>query len=48
MSGRDKLKIADMNIFMMCKSLNTLAVREMPLEFHVTTCRKSELEIWKS
>jgi GNAT superfamily N-acetyltransferase len=37
-----------MNLFMMCKSLNTLAVREMPLEFHVRTCRKSELEIWKS
>lgn len=40
--------IPDLNIFMMCKSLNPLAVREMPQKFHIRTCRKSELELWKA
>lgn len=38
----------DLNLFMMCRTLNTSALRELPREFHVRTCRKSELEIWKA
>ena len=46
--GRDKLNIPDLNLFMMCHSLNASAIRKMPPEFHVRTCKKSELEIWKA
>ncbi|RAP77553.1 GNAT family N-acetyltransferase [Paenibacillus montanisoli] len=33
---------------MMCKSMNPAAVRGMPPGFHVRTCRKDELHIWKA
>ncbi len=42
------MDIPDLNIFMMCKSMNKSAIREMPEGFHIRNCRKSELEIWKA
>ncbi|MDT9726173.1 GNAT family N-acetyltransferase [Xylanibacillus composti] len=32
---------------MMCASFNTTAARTMPPGFHIRTCRKNELDIWK-
>jgi GNAT superfamily N-acetyltransferase len=42
------LNIPDLNLFMMCETLNKTALREMPTGFHVRNCRKSELETWKA
>ena len=39
--------IPDLNIFMMCEKLNENALKEIPSGFHVRTCQKNELEIWK-
>jgi hypothetical protein len=40
-------EIPDLNLFMMCSALNAEALRELPPGFHVRTCRKSELDLWK-
>jgi GNAT superfamily N-acetyltransferase len=42
------LDIPDLNIFMMCSSLNKSAVRGMPEGFYVRNCKQTELEIWKA
>lgn len=42
------MQIPELNIFMMCESLHPDALRELPLGFHIRTCRKRELEIWKA
>ena len=39
--------IPDLNIFMMCEKLNENALKEIPSGFHVRTCQKNELKIWK-
>ena len=31
----------------MCKKLNTSAFAELPDGYHVRTCRRNELDIWK-
>ena len=32
---------------MMCKALNSNAISELSDEYHVRTCRRDELDIWK-
>ena len=41
-------EIADKNLFMMCKELNYNALAQLPNEYHVRTCRRNELDIWKA
>ncbi len=41
-------QIPNLNLFMMCKKLNTHAISDMPNGFHVRTCQKNELDIWKA
>ncbi|MBS4203069.1 GNAT family N-acetyltransferase [Lederbergia citrea] len=41
-------QIPDKNLFMMCQTLNTDALRKLPKGFHVRYCRKNELDIWKA
>lgn len=41
-------EIPDLNIFMMCPSLNREALSDMPDEFHLRNCRRDELGIWKA
>lgn len=43
----EEKNIPDLNIFMMCEKLNENALREIPKGFHIRTCRKDELQIWK-
>ena len=31
----------------MCKALNSNAISELSDEYHVRTCRRDELDIWK-
>lgn len=40
--------IPDCNLFMMCESLNESALTVLPACYHIRTCRKDELEIWKT
>lgn len=40
-------EIPDKNLFMMCKALNNNALSELSNEYHVRTCRRNELAIWK-
>jgi len=42
-----KDEIPDKNLFMMCRELNPDALSELPAGYHVRTCRRDELEIWK-
>lgn len=42
-----KEEIPDKNLFMMCKALNRNALSELPKEYHIRTCRRDELDIWK-
>lgn len=42
-----KNEIPDKNLFMMCKRLNPNAISELPIEYHLRTCRRDELDIWK-
>jgi ribosomal protein S18 acetylase RimI-like enzyme len=44
----DQIADIDMNLFMMCKKLNKKASCDMPSSFHVRTCQKNELDIWKA
>jgi len=39
--------IPEKNLFMMCKALNSNAISELSDEYHVRTCRRDELDIWK-
>ncbi|MFE7062831.1 GNAT family N-acetyltransferase [Sutcliffiella sp. NPDC057660] len=39
-------EIPDLNIFMMCPSLNREALTELPEGFHVRNLRKDEMDIW--
>ena len=43
-----KNEIPDKNLFMMCRALNPDALSELSKEYHVRTCRKNELDIWKA
>ncbi len=36
------------NLFMMCSELNEYALTDLPCGYHIRTCRKSELDIWKT
>lgn len=40
--------LPDKNLFMMCESLDRRALRDLPAGYHVRTCRRDELEIWKA
>jgi ribosomal protein S18 acetylase RimI-like enzyme len=40
-------EIPDLNLFMMCKKLNPNALSEMNNNYHIRTCRRNELKIWK-
>lgn len=37
----------DLNIFMLCKEINTKAFSEVPISFSIRVCRKDEYLIWK-
>lgn len=39
--------IPDKNLFMVCNELNHSAFSELSKEYHIRTCRKDELDIWK-
>ena len=41
-------EIPDLNIFMMCMHVNPHAYRSLPEGFHIRTCRKDELDLWKA
>ena len=41
-------ELEDKNIFMMCHILNRQALRTLPKGYHIRTCRKEELPIWKA
>ncbi len=41
-------QILDKNLFMMCPHLNRQAISELPDGFHIRSCRKEELSIWKA
>ena len=40
-------EIPDLNIFMMCESLNHNALTELPVGYSLRNCRHDELGIWK-
>lgn len=40
-------EIPDKNLFMMCRKMNIGALSPLPDEYHVRTCRRDELDIWK-
>jgi ribosomal protein S18 acetylase RimI-like enzyme len=40
-------EIPDLNIFMMCESLNRHALTELPVGYSLRNCRHDELGIWK-
>ena len=39
--------IPDYNIFMICEKLNKNAFRELPKDYHIRSCKKSEFDVWK-
>ncbi len=41
-------EIPNKNIFMMCESLNESALSTLPKAFHVRSCKRTELDIWKA
>lgn len=41
-------EIPDKNIFMMCKALDESSLTELSEEFHVRSCRRDELPIWRA
>lgn len=43
-----KEQLPDKNIFMMCKALNPNALCELPAGFHMRSCRRDELPLWKA
>lgn len=40
-------EIPNRDLFMMCKALNPNALSKLSNEYHVRTCRRNELDIWK-
>lgn len=40
--------ILDANLFMICRALNRAALRALPAGYHVRTCRRDELALWKA
>jgi len=36
------------NLFMMCEKLNSYAISDIPIGFHIRNCQKNELNVWKS
>ncbi|SEN97774.1 GNAT family N-acetyltransferase [Paenibacillus sp. OV219] len=42
------MSIPSFDLFMMCSSLIPSAIQEVPQGFHVRTCRKDELDVWKT
>ena len=36
------------NLFMKCSKLNEAALTDLPQGYHIRTCRKEELDIWKA
>lgn len=41
-------EIPDLNLFMACESLNRYALSELPADYHIRLCKKSEFDIWAS
>lgn len=41
-------EIPDKNLFMICRALNRNALRPLPAGYHVRTCRREELALWKA
>ena len=41
-------EIPDLDLFMMCPKLNRGALIPLPHGYHVRSCRKDELPIWKA
>lgn len=41
-------ELPDKNVFMMCPSLNRFALTELPKGYHIRTCRRDELDLWKA
>jgi hypothetical protein len=41
-------EIPEKHLFMMCYSLNSKAVSELPKGYHVRLCREDELDTWKA
>ena len=39
-------EIEDLNMFMVCDSLNRDALTDIPKGYHIRTCKKNELDIW--
>ena len=44
----DYVKLAGGNLFMMCPRLNEAALSELPEGFRIRTCRRDELDLWKT
>lgn len=44
----DYVKLAGGNLFMMCPRLNEAALSEIPGGYHIRTCRRDELDLWKT
>lgn len=42
------MALADKNLFMMCAALNRTALSDLPDAYHVRTCRRDELDLWKA
>lgn len=40
--------IPDLNLFMVCRSLNPAALSELPAGYHFRYCREDELDLWKA
>ena len=43
----DYVKLAGGNLFMMCPRLNESALSDIPDGYHIRTCRREELDLWK-
>jgi len=41
-------EIPDKNLFMICTALKERALSTLPVGYHLRTCRRDELELWKS
>lgn len=41
-------EIPDKNLFMMCHSFNSEAIKDLPNNYHIRFCRNDELGIWKA
>lgn len=44
----DYVKLAGGNLFMMCPRLNESALSDIPDGYHIRTCRREELDLWKA